>query len=171
MFRKVTLSSALIFFLPKMLALLTSQFFFFFFFLPLIWNRWWVAWSRMLTFLFCGQTETFRYETVLSGIQPCFLHGGALWFWTNQGSVGFEEISGTFFTLWSRKLFIFIFILSNIYSGVPSSAMLVWMGPWSDEKKKTTTTQKTITDKKKIRTTKYSESFGGSIWLGSKVPF
>ena len=32
------------------------------------------------------------------------------------------------------------------------------------------TTQKTITDKK-IGTTKYSESIGGSIWLGSKVPF
>ena len=32
--------------------------------------------------------------------------------------------------------------------------------------------KKTITDKKKkIRMTKYSESIGGSIWLGSKVPF
>ena len=41
------------------------------------------------------------------------------------------------------------------------------MGP--DKKKKTT--QKTITDKKKIGTTKFIESIGGSIWLGSKVPF
>ena len=36
--------------------------------------------------------------------------------------------------------------------------------------KKKKTTQKTITDKK-IGATKYSESIGGSIWLGSKVPF
>ena len=32
------------------------------------------------------------------------------------------------------------------------------------------TTQKTITDKK-METTKYSESIGGSIWFRSKLPF
>ena len=29
-------------------------------------------------FPFCGQTKAFRYEIVIRGIQPCFLHGGAL---------------------------------------------------------------------------------------------
>ena len=42
--------------------------------------------------------------------------------------------------------FIYFFILNNIYWGVPGSARLVWMGPWWKEK----TTQKTITDKKKL---------------------
>ena len=36
---------------------------------------------------------------------------------------------------------------------------------------KTKTTQKIMTDLKKNGTTKYSENIGGSIWLGSKVPF
>jgi len=36
---------------------------------------------------FCGQGKGFRYEIVLRGIQPCFLHGEALGlFLTNQGS-------------------------------------------------------------------------------------
>ena len=50
---------------------------------------------------------------------------------------------------------------------MPSSVRLVWMRPWWKEKK---TTQKTITDqRKKNGTTKYSESIGGSIWLGSNA--
>ena len=36
-------------------------------------------------FSFCGQTRAFRYEIVLRGIPPCFLHGGALrLFWTKR---------------------------------------------------------------------------------------
>ena len=42
---------------------------------------------------------------VFREIQPCFLHCGALsLFSTNQGSEVFEQISGTFCTLWSRKI-------------------------------------------------------------------
>ena len=38
-------------------------------------------------FLFCGQTKAFCYEIVFQGIQPCFLHDGAIGlFSTNQGS-------------------------------------------------------------------------------------
>ena len=57
--------------------------------------------QKSAQFPFRGRTEAFRYEIVFRGIQPCFLHGGALsLFSTSQGSDVFEEISGTFCTLW-----------------------------------------------------------------------
>ena len=45
--------------------------------------------------------------------------------------------------MWNLTYFINL-ILNNIYSGMPSSARLVWMYSWWKEK----TTQKAITDKK-----------------------
>ena len=44
-------------------------------------------------FPFYGHKKGFCHEIVCRGIQPCFLHGEV-----------FEETSGTFCTLWSRKV-------------------------------------------------------------------
>ena len=51
--------------------------------------------SKNAKFPFCGQTKGFRYEIVTRAIQPCFLH---------QGTEIYEETSGTFYTLWKRKV-------------------------------------------------------------------
>ena len=57
-------------------------------------------------FSFCGERETFHQEVVPRGIQPSFLHGGAHGrvLKRDQGSGVFAEFSGTFCTLWPRKL-------------------------------------------------------------------
>ena len=57
--------------------------------------------KRGLSF-FCWTRKAFGYEIVLRGIQQCFLHVGAQNF--IHGSEVLEDFSGTFFTLWSRKL-------------------------------------------------------------------
>ena len=64
-----------------------------------------------------------------------------------------------------RKIFIYLFWTIFIQGCPVQRGWFEW-GP--DEKKKTK--QKKIKDKK-IGTTKYSKSIGGSVWLGSKVPF
>ena len=56
---------------------------------------------------FCGEREAFHQETVLRGIQPCFLHRrahGLFWNATNKSVKFFAEFSGTFCTLWPRQL-------------------------------------------------------------------
>ena len=60
--------------------------------------------QKKAQFSFCGQREAFHSEIVLRGIQPYFLHGGALGLFCNATKVAtFWRILRYIFTLWSRK--------------------------------------------------------------------
>ena len=72
---------------------------------PLNDKKWKEKFQKNAQFSFCGGREAFHQEIVLRGIQPCFLHGGAHGLFCNAtGAVKFAEFSGTFCTLWPRKL-------------------------------------------------------------------
>ena len=64
-----------------------------------------------------------------------------------------------------RSMLLLSHVFFKHYSGVPSSARLVYMGLMKKKK------QHTRQIKMKNGTTKYNKSNGGSIRLGSKVPF
>ena len=73
---------------------------------PLKDRKWRENVQKNAQFSFCGERETFHQEVVPRGIQPSFLHGGAHGrvLKRDQGSGVFAEFSGTFCTLWPRKL-------------------------------------------------------------------
>ena len=63
--------------------------------------------SKECSVFFCWKRKAIGYEIVFRGIQQSFLHGGP----QNEpvlefihGSKVLEDFSGTFFTLWSRKI-------------------------------------------------------------------
>ena len=71
--------------------------------------------QKKAQFSFCGQRKAFLYEIVSRGIQPYFLHGGALGLSVlkcNQGSDVLENfevhllinVSYTFYSFWHRFL-------------------------------------------------------------------
>ena len=63
--------------------------------------------SKNAQFPFREQTKAFRYE-IVQGIRPCFLQSRRsdwpVLIKCNLGSEVFEEFSGTFYSIWSRKV-------------------------------------------------------------------
>ena len=68
-------------------------------------KKWKEKVQKNAQFSFCREREAFYQEIVLRGIRPCFLHGQRMvCFEMQPRQQSFGEFSGTFCTLWPRKL-------------------------------------------------------------------
>ena len=65
---------------------------------------------------FCGGREAFHQEIVLRGIQPCFFSRRSAWSVLKCNH--FAKFSGTFWTLWTRKLRFWWGILVSIFKSL-----------------------------------------------------